>query len=256
MSEVIILDGSLRTWNQAGLPTSKAFSPRPSTTVSFFPPSSTPRLFPANPGFTAVTDRVVEVVTKGEGSTKVTLADVRSWDEYTGKKHQYKFFSNLGRIPGSRWARWGPSTYRGGDFWCTETGRLHCLDQVAALWANLGIKKPTNPKEGVIFYCGSGWRSGWAWFLARVMGWENISNYDGGFLEYSLTHPRAPNHPIDRSPKPNRPPPHVILHKISPRVSPTKVGGVTQSRQDESKRGEWDRRWMVRRWLIEINMPA
>jgi 3-mercaptopyruvate sulfurtransferase SseA len=52
----------------------------------------------------------------------------------------------------------------------------------------------------IIFYCGSGWRSALAWFIGvAVLDWplELVANYDGGWLEYSQTHPQAPTHPIE-----------------------------------------------------------
>mmetsp|Transcript_7332 Transcript_7332/g.11142 ORF Transcript_7332/g.11142 Transcript_7332/m.11142 type:complete len:131 (+) Transcript_7332:875-1267(+) len=104
------------------------------------------------------------------------------------------FFSNLGRIPKSRWATWGPSTYVGGDFWEGRLGNMKSLKEIEKTWAKHGIVKPKNVNERVIFYCGSGWRSSLAWVLAKLMGWSHVSNYDGGWLEWSTTHPRASSH--------------------------------------------------------------
>ena len=266
------------------------------------------------------------------------ISDVRSWNEFTGVSHDYSYFDALGRIPGARWAHWGPSTYVGGDFLegrikpdegeggggggacgsgggcggekgdrtgvriapsppplpaavasralapaptalagATETSattsspqapscRIRPLEQIREIWAEWGISPalatteqqqqqqqqqqqatagPGSDKDlqsfagggddaemetdaetssattatddsesgggddvdvhdagardgRVIFYCGSGWRSSFAWFLATLLGWHNAANYDGGWLEWSTCHPRAAELPKAR----------------------------------------------------------
>jgi 3-mercaptopyruvate sulfurtransferase SseA len=37
----------------------------------------------------------------------------------------------------------------------------------------------------VSFYCGTGWRAAETWFYAYLMGWPDISVYDGGWYEWS-----------------------------------------------------------------------
>eukprot|EP00471_Norrisiella_sphaerica_P006084 CAMPEP_0184489404 /NCGR_PEP_ID=MMETSP0113_2-20130426/15301_1 /TAXON_ID=91329 /ORGANISM="Norrisiella sphaerica, Strain BC52" /LENGTH=516 /DNA_ID=CAMNT_0026872793 /DNA_START=686 /DNA_END=2236 /DNA_ORIENTATION=+ len=143
----------------------------------------------------ATTEMVEDIV---NGKRLGTLADVRSWKEHTGVHHKYTFLKVLGRIPGSRWARWGPCTYIGGDFWETGLGKMRPLEEIERMWAEQGIHKPKNNKESVVFYCGSGWRSAYAWFISKLLGWENTYNYDGGFLEWAATHPRANDHGIER----------------------------------------------------------
>lgn len=123
------------------------------------------------------------------------LGDVRSWEEFTGLRHSYTYFDSLGRIPTARWARWGDSTYDGGDLWGGEGQQLIDLQKVERVWAENGILRPQEGRA-LIFYCGSGWRSSWAWLMASLMGWENVKNYDGGFLEWSTTHSRIDSHEI------------------------------------------------------------
>jgi thiosulfate/3-mercaptopyruvate sulfurtransferase len=50
------------------------------------------------------------------------------------------------------------------------------------MWAEWGI----TPDKTVSFYCGTGWRASLAWFYAYIMGWEDISIYDGGWFEWSM----------------------------------------------------------------------
>ncbi len=49
------------------------------------------------------------------------------------------------------------------------------------MWQEVGI---TSDHHNA-FYCGTGWRASEAFFYAYVMGYRNISVYDGGWLEWS-----------------------------------------------------------------------
>lgn len=140
----------------------------------------------------ATTADVEAVVASGIG----LLGDARSWEEYVGKRHDYAYFDALGRIPGAKWARWGRSTYVGGDFWTNRGGQVRGLEEVRAWWEEAGLCPACNGAP-LIFYCGTGWRSAYAWLIARLLGWE-AKNYDGGFLQWSTLDPCASQHGIER----------------------------------------------------------
>lgn len=91
----------------------------------------------------------------------------------------YWRFRPAGNNRRALWARWGPSTYVGGDYWCTRTKEngaditsLRSLVEVQAMWREQGIDGSND--DLVIFYCGTGWRSSLAFLLARCMGWKNV----------------------------------------------------------------------------------
>ena len=46
--------------------------------------------------------------------------------------HDYEYELPRGRIPRARWARWGASTFVGGDYYDLDTGALRPLPEVAA----------------------------------------------------------------------------------------------------------------------------
>ena len=119
-----------------------------------------------------------------------TIADVRSWREYVGEGHDYRYMHGLGRVRGARWARWGPSTYQGGDFW-NDDGTLRSLDQLRETWAANGIVATDTP---IIFYCGTGWRSSLALLIGLSLGMK-CRNYDGGWLAWAHTDVDAANNP-------------------------------------------------------------
>ena len=60
---------------------------------------------------------------------------------------------------------------------------------IAALWRGWNIE----PQHRISFYCGTGWRASEAFFAAYLMGYENISVYDGGWYEWSADE----NNPVD-----------------------------------------------------------
>jgi thiosulfate/3-mercaptopyruvate sulfurtransferase len=67
---------------------------------------------------------------------------------------------------------------------------------IASRWRDTGI----TPDTRVIFYCGTGWRASQAFFCAYLMGWTDISVYDGGWLEWSLDE----SNPVERGVPPGR----------------------------------------------------
>jgi thiosulfate/3-mercaptopyruvate sulfurtransferase len=61
-------------------------------------------------------------------------------------------------------------------------GTFKPVQEVREMCATLGV---TSDRE-VITYCRVGERSSLSWFvLTQVLGYENVRNYDGSWLEYS-----------------------------------------------------------------------
>ena len=172
--------------------------------------------FPLRKDFLATSEEVMNIV---KGRQCGVLADARSWDEYTGKMHGYNFDLGCGRIPGARWAHWGPSTYRGGDFSMPDAvGKLQDLQLIQTFWSEWNIierremeeeeeeekeekKKEKEEEEeeesrAIIFYCGSGWRSAMAWVVSQLLELKHCKSYDGSFLEWNKLHPNSSKHPI------------------------------------------------------------
>ncbi|KAL1496436.1 hypothetical protein AB1Y20_016391 [Prymnesium parvum] len=197
---VSLLEGGLAAWARRGGPLAPPPPPprlAAPAAVDFFGGGRLP--FPLHPELVATTE---EVEAAAGGARGVTVADVRSWREFVGAGHDYPFPLPCGRIPTARWAHWGPSTYDGADFYWTAgeaSGALKPLQSVRRLWESWGIDVDAGGEgHRLIFYCGSGWRSAMAWCLARLMGHENVANYDGGMLEWSMCHPAAAEHPIEK----------------------------------------------------------
>ncbi len=139
---------------------------------------------PGNLQWLATTQEVAAVVSGDD--TEAVIADDRSWDEFAGSSNSYyHYFHELGRIPSARWI---------GD-WDTLTSpdhqsvRVH--PEVITDWTRLGFSS----EKKMLFYCGTGWRSGLYTFYAYLLGWP-AANYDGGWFAWSTgDHPREIGHP-------------------------------------------------------------
>ena len=117
------------------------------------------------------------------GRSDATLVSIRTWSEYAGLTSGYSYIAARGDIPGARWGRAG----RDGDVnsmsdFQHEDGRMLPAAGIARQWRELGV----HPELQLAFYCGTGWRASVAFFYAWLMGWEQISVFDGGWFEYSL----------------------------------------------------------------------
>lgn len=105
----------------------------------------------------------------------VTLVDIRSYPEYSGQKSDtYPFFRSTGHLPGALW----------GGNWTSMLGpdrrRFLALETVRKRWQRRGISADCD----LIFYCGTGWRSSLACWLARRLGFPRVRNYDGGVYDW------------------------------------------------------------------------
>jgi 3-mercaptopyruvate sulfurtransferase SseA len=172
VKDVRLLDGGLAAWLAAGLP------------LSTQPPAARLALndfgavFPAHPEYLIDLPQVEDILV----SRAATLVSIRSWAEYSGKTSAYSYISACGEIPGARWGRAGAdgdinsmSAFQSAD------GRMKPAAEICQFWHQAGIF----PDQHNVFYCGTGWRASLAFFYAWCMGWQQISVYDGGWLEWS-----------------------------------------------------------------------
>ncbi len=109
---------------------------------------------------------------------KVQLIDVRSPDEYAGRllapAHlPQEQAQRPGHIPTAGNVPWSKSA--------NDDGTFKSDADLIELYTAAGLKEgaPT------IAYCRIGERSAHTWFvLHEVLGWENVTNYDGSWTEY------------------------------------------------------------------------
>lgn len=120
--------------------------------------------------FLADTQRLME-----QGS--VSLVDVRSPDEFTGKilapPGLPETCQRGGHIPGAVSIPWGQA--------CNDDGTFKSADELKMLYEGKGI----TPDKPVIAYCRIGERSSHSWFLLKyLLGYPDVKNYDGSWTEW------------------------------------------------------------------------
>ncbi len=112
-------------------------------------------------------------------TAKHPLIDVRSPDEYSGKKTHMPEYPQEGvlrggHIPGARSVPWARAANPDGSF-------KNAADLRAIYEQEQGLR----PEDDVIAYCRIGERSSHTWFvLTNLLGYEKVRNYDGSWTEW------------------------------------------------------------------------
>ncbi|KMQ51425.1 rhodanese-related sulfurtransferase [Chitinispirillum alkaliphilum] len=169
VEDVRLLNGGFQAWTDEGFEISKEHT-TPRAVASFG------ITVPKYPHLMIDTEEARKYLQ----SEDKNLVCVRSWSEYIGEVSGYNYIKKRGRIPGAVFADCGSDAYhmenyRNPDHTTREFGEIH------SMWANSGITKDKHNA----FYCGTGWRGSEAFVNAWLMGWKNISVYDGGWYEWS-----------------------------------------------------------------------
>jgi thiosulfate/3-mercaptopyruvate sulfurtransferase len=122
----------------------------------------------------AFRDEVLQAL-KGDN---IALVDVRSPDEFSGKKLHMPEYPQEGalrggHIPGAQNIPWASTVQEDGTFKPREE-----LEQI------YNAKGVTSDKD-VIAYCRIGERSSHSWFVLKyLLGYYNVKNYDGSWTEW------------------------------------------------------------------------
>ena len=123
----------------------------------------------------AFRDNVLEHVNK-----KLPLVDVRSPDEYSGKRLHMPDYPNEGalrggHIPGAKSIPWAKAIN-------PDDGTFKTAEELKSIY-----EKENNLKsnDDIIAYCRIGERSSHTWFvLKNLLGYNNVRNYDGSWTEW------------------------------------------------------------------------
>lgn len=164
---VKIMDGGRRKWEQEGREVTKAV---PEVSPSNYPAvqrdDSTQRVF---------RDGVLEHITEHKA-----LIDVRSPDEFSGKRLHMDGYPNEGalrggHIPGAKSVPWARAVNE-------SDGTFKTADELRSIYeGEAGLE---GSKDTVV-YCRIGERSSHTWFaLSHLLGYENVRNYDGSWTEW------------------------------------------------------------------------
>jgi 3-mercaptopyruvate sulfurtransferase SseA len=158
VEDVRLLDGGFRSWER--------FGGQIETETNHPKRSDFGGVIPLHPEYLA-TLQDVRLSIEDPASL---LVDVRSEGEFDGETSGYDYISAKGRIPSSIW---------GGQI--VDLDGVEDVLNVKQRWTSLGLA----PTRRAAFYCGTGWRSSLAFFYARLLGFENVRNFDGSWLEWS-----------------------------------------------------------------------
>lgn len=177
VKDVRILNGGLQSWKDAGfeITTEETETPKKGNFTTKIP--SRPEL-------------VVDVPEAKEmiASDNAEIVCVRSWPEYIGEVSGYNYIEKKGRIPGAVFGNCGTDAYHMENYRNLDhtTREFHEIEEI---WKEVGVV----PEKHNAFYCGTGWRGSEAWLNAYLMGWPQVSVFDGGWFEWS----NDPNNPTE-----------------------------------------------------------
>ncbi|HET8561661.1 MAG TPA: sulfurtransferase [Marmoricola sp.] len=107
------------------------------------------------------------------------LVDVRSPDEYTGKRTHMPDYPEEGalrggHIPGAQSVPWSRAA--------NEDGTFRSREDLEAIYQH---EKGLSADEPVVAYCRIGERSSHTWFvLTHLLGFSDVKNYDGSWTEW------------------------------------------------------------------------
>lgn len=111
---------------------------------------------------------------------KNKLVDVRSTDEYTGKRLHMPEYPNEGslrggHIPNAKSIPWAKAVN-------TSDGTFKTAKELSKIYEKESKLKPT---DNIIVYCRIGERSSHTWFVMKnLLGFKNVRNYDGSWTEW------------------------------------------------------------------------
>ncbi len=177
VKDVRILNGGFKAWEDAAYEIS--YEDVPKNPITDFGTA-----IPAHPEY-AVDIKEAKVMLKDKRSE---LVCVRSWTEYTGQVSGYNYIEKKGRIPGAIYGNCGSDAYHMENY-RNPDNTTRAFREIEKQWIESGI----TPDKHLAFYCGTGWRGSEAFLNAWLMGWPNISVFDGGWFEWS----NDPNNPYE-----------------------------------------------------------
>lgn len=170
VEDVRILNGGFEAWKSTGYEVEKdVLTP---VAVKDFG-----KKIPVHPEYIIDINEAKNILADENGE----LVSIRSWAEYIGETSGYTYIKPKGRIAGAVWGHAGSDAYHMEDF-RNINNTMRNYHEIESIWKEWKI----TPEKKVSFFCGTGWRASETFFYAYLMGWENISVFDGGWYEWSM----------------------------------------------------------------------
>lgn len=155
---VAVLDGGLMKWVREG---------RPLTTEE---PKITAKHFVARPNPKLIA--TAAWVRDNLKNPRICLVDARSPHEY-----------HRGRVPGAVLINWVDTINQ-------EDWTFRSAEELQKMFEAAGAKKGRE----IVTYCQSGFRAAHDYFVARLLGYEKVRNYDGSWVDWG----NRPELPVER----------------------------------------------------------
>lgn len=170
VTDVRLMNGGFDAWTAAGYAGETTINTPTATTFSGT----------TQPAHLATTADVADSYTDSD----TVIADVRTYEEYSGEVSGYSYVVNKGRIPAAIYAFHADNPDRA---YLDDDGTFRSYRAVKQMWSTIGIETATAStfSKDVIFYCGSGYRSSISYLYAYLMGIENVRNYSDGWEGWS-----------------------------------------------------------------------
>lgn len=169
VKDVRILDGGFAAWKYSGFRTQKGI--QEPVAINDFGAQ-----IPVYPDYIIDMEKTKKILARMDAK----LVSIRSLREQTGKTSGYFYIRAKGRIKGDVWGYGGSNPYSMQDFRNPDQ-TMRGAGEIKKMWQARGITQD----KVIAFYCGTGWRASEAFFYAYLMGFKQISVYDGGWLEWS-----------------------------------------------------------------------
>ena len=159
--DVRLLEGGIDYWKEHGFPTN-FFSFNTTGTTEY-------ELNADEIDYSLLSE--VDDVRAAIDDEKIIILDTRSAEEHAGESDMG---SRSGRIPSPYFVEWTEPL--------NEDNTLQTVEEIEAIYLAEGV----TPDKEIINYCQSGVRSSHTTFvLSELLGFENVSNYDGSWVEWS-----------------------------------------------------------------------
>ena len=162
-----ILNGGRDKWIAEGRPVTKDKAKYPATS------------YPVPSGRNDREIRAFQQETLAHAKAGKPLIDVRSPGEFKGEithmpEYPQEGVLRGGHIPGAKSVPWKTASQ--------DDGRFKAADELQKIYVeNLGL----SPSDETIVYCRIGERSSHTWFvLTKLLGFEDVRNYDGSWTEW------------------------------------------------------------------------
>ena len=163
-----ILDGGLTAWKAAGFPVDVPAEVRALSVESEYRFDN-----PGNPRLRATADEVKTAIS----DENIVIVDARSAGEYDGSV-QRPGAGRAGHVPGAVHLNYQDSLSKQDG----AKNRFRSAAELREMFEARGV----TPDKKIIVYCQSGSRSSHTTFvLQQVLGYPNVTNFDGSWLEWS-----------------------------------------------------------------------